>query len=426
VATLKVGATLKRGVRRRRVGRAGRERVDPVLLVVCLAVAATQMAWAVVVPVLPAYAEDFGAGATELGLIVAMFGIGRLVVNVPAGLLSQRVDPRKLLVAAVVGVVALQVATGFAPNITVLLGCRFVLGLAGGTAITCGMILVSELTTTENRGRAMSMLQGIQLIGGSFGPALGGVAATFWGNRAPFLVCGLMALLVVVFGSRTLLRAPLPRPEVPTRRSRRAAAEPSPVRKLLRDRSFLAVCVVAFSVFLHRFGGMQSLIPIIAYSVVGLSVAQFGVLLGAVTLSNLLTVSLAGSLSDRFGRKRVIVPGLLVIGAALPMYAVTSDPIWFVAVTVVTGLASGISGPAPAAYVADVSPEGGRGPAVGIYRTAGDLAAVVGPVALGWLVDLGDHRLAVFALAAVVLFAGALFGFAARETWRGTARQGTA
>ena len=398
------------------------------LLVVCLAIATTQMAWAVVVPVLPAYAEDFGAGATELGLVVAMFGIGRLVVNVPAGLLSQRVDPRKLLVGAVLGVVALQVATGFAPNIAALLACRFVLGLAGGMAITCGMILVSELTTTENRGRAMSQLQGIQLVGGSFGPALGGVAATFWGNRAPFLVCGLMALLVVVFGSRTLLRAPLPRPEAPPRRSRRAAREPgqepSPTRKLLRDRSFLAVCVVGFSVFLHRFGGMQSLIPIIAYSVVGLSVAQFGVLLGAVTLCNLLTVSLAGSWSDRFGRKRVIVPGLLVIGGALPFYAVTSDPLWFVVVTVVTGLAAGLSGPAPAAYVADVSPEGGRGPAVGIYRTAGDLAAVAGPITLGWLVDLGDHRLAVVVLAVIVLASGVLFGFAARETWRGTRTAG--
>ena len=339
-------ATLK--PRSRRTGRARRERIDPVLLVVFLAVATTQMAWGVVVPVLPAYAEEFGAGATELGLVVAMFGIGRLVVNVPAGLLSQRVDPRKLLVGAVLGVVALQVATGFAPNLTALLACRLVLGLAGGTAITCGMVLVSELTTTANRGRAMSQLQGIQLIGGSVGPALGGIAATFWGNRAPFLVCGLMALLVVLFGTRTLLRAP--RAERRRGAGRAAGEWPpgrSPVRELLGDRSFLAVCAVAFSVFLHRFGGMQSLIPIIAYAVVGLSVAEFGVLLGAVTLCNLLTVSLAGSLSDRFGRKRVIVPGLVVIGAALPLYALTSDPVWFVAVTVVTGLASGISARLP-------------------------------------------------------------------------------
>ena len=136
-------ATLK--PRSRRTGRARRERIDPVLLVVFFAVATTQMASGVVVPVLPAYAEEFGAGATELGLVVAMFGIGRLVVNVPAGVLSQRVDPRKLLVGAVLGVVALQVATGFAPNLTALLACRLVLGLAGGTAITCGMVLVSRL-----------------------------------------------------------------------------------------------------------------------------------------------------------------------------------------------------------------------------------------------------------------------------------------
>ncbi|OLT09786.1 hypothetical protein BJF78_06160 [Pseudonocardia sp. CNS-139] len=404
--------------------RAGRERFDPVLLVVCLAVAMTQTAWAVVVPVLPAYVAEFGAGATELGLIVAMFGIGRLVVNVPAGLLSQRVDPRLLLVGSVLGVVVLQAACAFAPNLGVLLVLRFVMGLSGGIAITCGMVLVSDLTTAANRGRAMATLQGVQLVGGAIGPVIGGFTSAWWGNRAPFLVCGVLALLVVVFGTRTLMRARLPGPEQAPRPATGGAARgPSAARSLLRDRSFLAVCGVGFSVFLHRFGGMQSLIPVVAYSVVGMSVAQFGVLLGAVTLGNLLTLPLAGHLNDRFGRKQVIVPGLLVVGAGVPLYAVTADPVWFIVITVVTGLASGICGPTPAAYVADLVPAGGRGPAVGLYRTAGDLAGVVGPVALGWLVDAGDHRAAVLALAAVVFGSGVVFALAARETWHGTRKQ---
>jgi MFS family permease len=62
------------------------------LFITCGLVAATQMTWGTVVPVLPVYAASFGASAGALGVVIAVFGIGRLLVNVPAGLLAERVD----------------------------------------------------------------------------------------------------------------------------------------------------------------------------------------------------------------------------------------------------------------------------------------------------------------------------------------------
>ena len=405
-------------------------RVNPVLLVVCLTVATTQTAWSIVVPVLPAYTAEFGASATELGLVVAMFAVGRLLVNMPAGILSNHIDPRKLLVGAVLGVVACQAATAFAPSLSVLLGLRLATGLAGGMAITCGMTLIADLTHTSNRGRAMSLLQGAQLIGGTVGPPLGGLVAVLWGSRAPFLVCGAMALAVLVAGWRSLFGSG--RSGVPTSGDAPGTrpvdgpepsdADAAPVRgrtqigRLLRDRSFLAVCAVGFSVFFHRFGGTQSLIPVIAYTVVGLSVGELGLLLGIVTACNLVMVSMAGSVSDRIGRKKVIVPGLAAVALVLPLYAVADHPAWFVAVTLATGIAAGFSGPTPAAYVADVAPAAGRGPAVGIYRTFGDLAGIVGPVLLGWLVDNAGYQVAVLVLAGVIMGAVLTFATMARET----------
>jgi MFS family permease len=421
-------ATLKREGARpasRDGGWRGRIRdVDPVLLVVCLTVATTQTAWSVVIPVLPAYTATFGATATELGLVIAMFGVGRLLVNLPAGILSSRVDARKLLVVAVVGVMAFQAATAFAPSLDVLLGLRFATGLAGGTAITSGMTLIADLTHTTNRGRAMSLLQGVQLVGGAIGPPMGGLVAVLWGYRMPFLVCGALAGLVMVFGWRTLLRAPRATVEAASRQRRSTSegrTESGVERRgslgsLLADRSYLAICAVGFSVFLHRFGGVQSLIPIIAYTIVGLSVGELGLVLGTVTACNLIMVSLAGALSDRVGRKRVIVPGMLVIAVFLPLYLVSTNAAWFIAVTVVTGVAAGFSGPTPAAYVADVASSNGRGPAVGMYRTFGDLAGILGPISLGWLVDHTGYQTAVVALAAVIMATILVFAFVARET----------
>nr|WP_238363294.1 MFS transporter [Actinopolymorpha pittospori] len=441
------------GLRRLLIARVGN--VDPVLVIVCMAIASTQTAWSVVVPVLPLYATEFGANATQLGLLIALFGIGRLVVNIPAGMLSERLDPRKMLLVSVACVVVLQAVTAFAPSLTVLLVLRFVAGLAGGMAITSGMTLVVHLTSSADRGRAMSLLQGCQLIGGAFGPALGGLVASLWGYRAPFLACGLLATLVLVFGARILLRAPAtvegaavgsdalsrepatvepaavepaavqsgavqsgavqPEPAQPGS-AQPAAPERSLLRRLLGDGSFLAICAVGFSVFLNRFAGTQSLVPIIAYTVVGLSVGQLGGLMGAVTFTNLILVTIVGRLSDRIGRKRVIVPGLLVVAVSQPVYALTSSPMAFVLVTLLTGIALGFSGPTPAAYMADVAPADGRGTAVGIYRTFGDLAAVIGPIGLGWLVDHTGYQAAVLTLAGVMLAATVIFATVARET----------
>ncbi|REF37737.1 putative MFS family arabinose efflux permease [Thermasporomyces composti] len=403
--------------------------VDPVLLVVCLTVATTQAAWSVVVPVLPAYTATFGATATELGLVIAMFGVGRLLMNLPAGVLSTRVDARKLLVVAVVGVVAFQAATAFAPSLEALLALRLATGLAGGAAITSGMTLIADLTHTTNRGRAMALLQGVQLVGGAIGPPLGGLVAMLWDYRMPFLVCGTLAGLVLAFGGRTLLRAPQGVSEPSSRqgvsryRTESDGERRGSLRRLLADRSYLAICAVGFSVFLHRFGGVQSLIPLIAYTVVGLSVSELGLVLGIVTACNLVMLSLAGALSDRVGRKRVIVPGMLVIATFLPLYLVSTHAAWFIAVTVVTGVAAGFSGPTPAAYVADVAPSNGRGPAVGMYRTFGDLAGIVGPISLGWLVDHTGYQMAVVVLAAVIMTTILVFAFVARETVQWTSRR---
>jgi len=387
---------------------------DPVLVIVCLAVATTQMAWGAVVPVLPAYATDFGASGTQLGLVVAAFGLGRLVINVPAGLLSGRVDPRIPLLIAVACVVALQALTATAASLETLLWLRLGTGLAGGAAITFGMVLIAEVAVPEERGRAMSLLQGMQLAGGVAGPAVGGVSAELLGTRAPFLISGAFALLVLVFGARRLLRSPLRSPE--EARVEGDLSTTGPVRRMLKDRSFWAICAVGFAVFFHRFGGTQSLIPVIAYTIAGLSVGELGLLMALVTVVNVLSLPLAGSLSDRVGRKRVIVPGLVLVAVAMPAYVLSETSAWFVVATLVTGVAMGFSGPAPAAYVTDVAPADGRGPAIGIFRTSGDLAAVVGPIALGWLTDVTDYRVAVLALAAVMLVVAIGFAVTARET----------
>lgn len=378
------------------------------LVVVSACVAAVQMSWSIVVPVLPVYARTFGVGAAQLGLIVGIFGIGRLLVNIPAGLLADRLDRRWLLLSSVLAVVVAQVLTGLAASYWTLLGVRLCAGLAGGVAITSGMSLIADLTTTQSRGRDMATLQAFQLIGGSLGPVLGGFLAGPFGPRVPFFASGLAAVAVTVWAWRVLVRVTPPPP---------TAAPPSgPGRTRWLTRDVFGVCLLGFSVFFHRFGGMQALIPLIAYGAIGISVSHLGLLLSGITVCNMLVVRFAGGLSDRIGRKRVIIPAMAMVSSGCAALALAHSIPAFVIATLATGVASGFSGPTPAAYLADVAAPSARGTAIGVYRTFGDMGTILGPILLGVAAQSWGFAPATLVLAGVVAVTTVAFGVLSRET----------
>lgn len=408
--------------RRRRTGRARRptRSARPIslpLVVTALAIAATQSAWSVVVPVMPHYVQQFSASALDLGVVIALFGVGRLAANVPAGMLCRRLDPRWLLMGAVGVVVASMVATGYASSLVLVWVLRLVTGLAGGTAITAGMVLIALLADPVHRGRAMSLLQSMQLVGSSFGLALGGITYGLGGVRAPFLACGVLALLVLVIGGPLLMRSPVPRTSTsePEPEPGATTTDTTPAPPLLADRSFLSLCAACFAVFFHRFGGMQATIPLLAYTVVGMSVTQYGIVQGAISALGLVLAVPVGILSDRRGRKLPIAAGLLIAGAVTPVFLLTDAAPAFVAVLAVSALAIGICSPVQSAFVVDLAPPGRPGTAIGVFRSFGDLAGIIGPVVLGALTDHLGLRAAVLVLSGVLLIPGTLFALLARE-----------
>jgi MFS family permease len=366
------------------------------------------MSWSLVVPVLPVYATHFGLGPAQLGLVVGIFGVGRILVNIPAGMLADRVDRRWLMLWAVLAVVAAQTLTGLASGYWTLLAMRLVTGIAGGVAITSGMSLLVDLTTTESRGRDMATLQAFQLIGGSLGPVVGGLLAGPFGLRAPFFVSGIAAVVVVGWAWRVLVRV------APPPSAARDCADP--VRSSWFTRDMVGVCLLGFSVFFHRFGGMQSLIPLIAYGSIGIGIAHMGLVLGGITLCNVLVVGFAGRLSDRYGRKRVIVPAMALVGTGCAALALSDSVAVFLAATLLTGLAAGFGGAAPAAYLADIVAPAARGTSVGIYRTFGDVGTMLGPIVLGVAAASWGSAVAALTLAGVVLATTAAFAVLSRES----------
>ena len=392
------------------------------LLILCATTMVVMMGQGIISPVLPLYAQSFGVGTTMIGLTIAVFGAARLVVNLPAGFISERYGRRVLLFGGPAVTALGSLAGGLAPTFAWLIASRFVAGAGSAMYMTGAIILLTDITTDENRGRLMSIYQGSMLMGISLGPAVGGFVAEGFGLAAPFFLVAVLAVMAMAWsfgrmpetvdilrdasrigdGGEVQLS-----PRQTTRQS---------VLSLLTRPGFLLVCLLTMSIFLTRTGGRLTLLPLVGENRLGLSPGALGLVFTMMTVLNLAVLMPTGTLIDKMGRKAVIVPSALVTGVALVLFAVSGNVWIFILAGVIHGIGTGIVGPAPAAYAADIAPPGMRGITMGLYRTFGDAGFVIGPVLLGALADLAGFGWALAFNALVLVSFALLFAVFARET----------
>jgi MFS family permease len=168
-------------------------------------------------------------------------------------------------------------------------------------------------------------------------------------------------------------------------------------------------------VFLTRAGGRFTVFPLLASAAFGYSASSIGALFTAMALINLIGLGPAATLSDRVGRKAAITPSGVVTAASLALIAWTGDSAVFLGAALLLAVGTSIMGPAPAAFAADVTPREVRGLAMGLYRSAGDLGFVIGPVSLGAIADATTLGGALAANAVIVLVVTLFFAIVARE-----------
>ena len=372
----------------------------------------------VVGPVLPIYADNFGVSTAVVGLTFTAFGLARLVLNIPAGIWADRAGRRVLLVGGPLLTALGMVGSGLAPSIWVLLAWRLVAGAGSALYMTGAQIYLIDIAGDHQRARYIATNQGALLLGVSVGPAVGGLLADSYGLRTPFLVVGAGALLTALYGYLRLPETgtrtrPEDRPD-PTQRALDRAAR----RSFIRSPQFVAVGLTSFSIFAVRTGFRQTLVPLEAVERFGFTTGGVGLLFTGLGFLGLILIGPAGWAADRFGRKPVIVPNGYLAAVGVLITALAPDPLWFVAGLVVTALGTGVSGPAPAAFVADIAPPTMRGSAMGVYRTWGDLGVVLSPVLSGALADATSIPVAMAANAVVVALASTWFLVRAREPER--------
>jgi MFS family permease len=374
-------------------------------------------------PILPQYARTFGVSITMVGLLITAFGVARIIVDIPAGRLTNSVGRRPVLIVGPLILAAGSVGCGLAGSYWMLLGFRFIQGIGSAMYTTAAMVMLADISTPANRGRVMSFYQGSLLLGAGLGPTVGGFIAEYFGLAAPFFAFALFALLASLWAYLRLAEThpalsaqtvavvadnPVPLP----------AASPRGLMVLLRDLNFLLISMITFGIFFMRNGAQNQILPLLGADRLGLSEGQIGLALTLVAIIQFITIFAAGSLSDRFGRKVVITTGCVIAAASLLMLMQSYSYWFFLLSCLVMGMGIGISGPTPSAYVADIIPRENYSTGMGAYRAISDLGFVIGPVLLGWLADVRGFGFSLL-FNSLFLFLGVLiFQFMAKEPAR--------
>ena len=412
-----IGAFRRRGTFR------GMSAETRILFWMCLLVAVNQLGFGGVVPALPLYAKSFGVSASAIGLSVGVYGLARFFVAAPTGHLADRFGRRSTLALGGLLTALGNFWCAWATSYPEFILARFVAGAGAGLMVTAGQIVLADITTPERRGRMMAIYQGVFIFAVGIGPFPGGLLAEHFGLSAPFLAfsaAGSMAACLGWFAvaeTRDIARAK--NPHAP-------GTGPSFVmqaRRLAGLPGYVLVCLIALINAVARTGALFNIIPLLGNRRLGLSVSTIGFAMALGGVAGLVAAYPAGMLVDYFGRKAVIVPATLISGVSMLIFCVAPSYAWFMAASLVWGVAISAGGAAPASYAADSSPPGMTATTMSLFRMVGDAGYVLGPVALGLISDFVGPEAALVVAASLLIGIGALFGWRAPETHRGAGRK---
>ena len=365
----------------------------------------------VVGPVLPLYARDFGVSATMVGLTLTVFALARLILNIPAGLIADRLGRRVLLIGGPILTSIGMFGSGFAGDIWSLLIWRFVAGAGSAFFMSGALIYLIDIAPPDLRARYVATNQWALSVGVALGPGLGGLVAERWGLAAPFHLVGVIALFAAVYA---VFRLPETR-----RSSSPELKDESPAReaaRIARSGPFLAIAFVTGTIFMTRAGTRATLVPLHADETLAWGPGELGLVFTVTGVMTLFTLWPATWATENIGRASVILFSAMTAALGTFVIGSSSTPMWFVLGNVILTLGTGPAGPAPAALVADLFPERMRGLGVGLYRSAGDVGFVLGPPALGWLSDNASMSVAFQTAGCLVGAAGGYFVLVTRRS----------
>ncbi|OBK73961.1 MFS transporter [Mycobacterium sp. 1274761.0] len=363
------------------------------------------LGYGVVSPVLPQYARHFGVSISAATFVITAFALLRLIAAPPAGLLVQRAGERRVYISGLLIVALSTGACAFAETYWQLLLFRSLGGFGSAMFTVSSLGLMIRISPPDARGRVAGMFSSGFLVGSVGGPVLGSLTAGL-GLAAPFVIYGLALLVAALVVFVSLRNSPVAAPEIST--------EPTvSVRTVLRHRAYRAALFSNFATGWAAFGLRIALVPLFVVEGLGHSAGFAGLALATFAVGNISVVIPSGYLSDRLGRRRLLLVGLTVSAASTVLVGLTTSLPVFLAAAYVTGAATGIFVAPQQAAVADIVGNKARGgTAVATFQMMADFGSIVGSLAVGQVAEHASFAAAFLVSGGILLLAAVGWVFA--------------
>ena len=357
-------------------------------------------------PVLPLFALSLHASPAEIGWIVMASTLPGVLISYPAGVWSDRLGKRRLLLASLMVFATAPFLYLLISNAWQLLAVRFYHGFATAIFGTVAIAAIAERYTAD-RATRLSTYSSVTIVGRSIAPFLGGFLISLASFNAVYLACAISGVLALMAG--LLLRDDAPAATVKQERPPFWAS----LTTVLRDRRIMLVSLIEAAQYLV-FGAIEAFLALFAASV-GIPAWQIGIILGVQLVSIVFAKPLMGRLSDRVGRRQVILPGLLVGASSVALLPLAPSFIGLSALSLVFGIGFATVTSSTTALVADLTRNGRYGASMGVLRTVMDVGQSIGPVLTGWMVGMAGYGSAFTLLAAILVCAALLLGLVFKE-----------
>jgi MFS transporter, DHA1 family, tetracycline resistance protein len=345
--------------------------------IVLLTVVIDLIGFGIVLPILPLWAETFGASPVEIGLLTASYSLMQVIFAPFWGRLSDRIGRRPVILVTLAGSAVSALVIGFAGALWVLFLGRILNGISGAS-YAAAQAYVADVTTKEDRARGMGLIGAAFGVGFILGPAIGALFSLISQSAPFFAAAGLSAINFVWAWARL--------PE--SRRAVVVGAVPSriaQIRRALASRDLGPLIGLSF-IATFAFVGMESTFALLGDRRFGYGPTQMGLLFAFVGVAAAVGQGyLVWKLVKKHGEHAVMVIGLAgtAVGLAL-MAAATSLPLMLLALAVL-GTTSGLAFATTTALISHAAADHEQGSVLGVTASTGGVARIVGPIVAGAL-----------------------------------------
>lgn len=378
-----------------------------------------------VFPIIPLFARSFGVGNDAAGLLIATFGLARLVGDLIGGSIVDRRGERWTAVGGMAFLAAASASAASSPNFAAALVFWGLAGIGSAVVFAALFSYILKAADKDRVARTLSFFYGAFNIGIIAGGAAGGLLADALGLNAPLYAYSGVLIVAILAYLRFVPNVPsaepdeqevAPVPEAAGFQAPRPAV--TPVWDLLRLPGFRTTLFLNLTYLWMVAAIFNTLLPLFATDELGMSPSGIGLMFAVGVGAEFLVLFPAGTLADRYGRKAVMLPSLAGLAVTVLVLGTATSAIALTLLLAALAVASGFAGVPPAAMLSDIVPAKHSGRGVGAFRFAGDIGFFLGPLIAGVVSKRFGFQTA-FAVTAVVPAIGAVLVLRMRETLRG-------